>query len=150
MSSTEWETIEVPRGAYISWGSKPGQHVTGKVLDYSPTDGTDANDKPCPQLSVQLTEEASSINREGERTRIAAGELVVLNASQVGLKRAVKAADPAPGDLIKITLVNLVKVTKGTVKEFDVKIARGAGGTTKRQPVATPAESESFEEEPPF
>ena len=38
---TNWETVEVPRGAYLGWGTKKGQHVTGKVLEYSP-DGRNA------------------------------------------------------------------------------------------------------------
>ena len=52
------------------------------------------------------------------------------------MKRAVKAADPKPGDLIKITLSNLVKTPNGVVKEFDIKIARGAGGQAKVSPTA--------------
>lgn len=127
MSEANWETIEVPRGAFISWGEQVGQHVTGRVLDYSPAGGTDFAGNPCPQLSVELIEPAASINKQGQRTDFDAGELVVLNCGQVSLKRAVKAADPSTGDLVKITLANLVKTANGTVKEMDIKIARGAG-----------------------
>jgi hypothetical protein len=136
---TEWETVEVPRGAYISWGTKPGQHVTGRVVDYNPTGGTDFNDQPCPQVAVELTEPAVSVNKEGERSNFETGELVQLNAGQVSLKRALRAADPSPGDLVKITLENLAKTPKGTVKEFGIKIARGAA------PAAKPDD-----DEPPF
>jgi hypothetical protein len=144
---TTWETVEVPRGAYIGWGSKKGQHVTGKVMDYSPEGGTDFNQNPCPSATIELTEDAASFNKDGDRTDIPAGELVQLNAGQVSLKRALRAADPSPGDLIKITLVNLAKTDKGSVKEFDIKIARGAGGkvTTKAAPAA-----EVDDDEPPF
>jgi hypothetical protein len=128
---TNWETIEVPRGAYISWGTKKGQHITGKVIDYSPEGGTDFNGNVCPSATIELTEAGASFNKEGERTDFPAGELVQLNAGQVSLKRALRAADPSPGDLVKITLVNLAKTDKGTVKEFDIKIARGAGGSVK-------------------
>lgn len=137
----QWEDVDVPRGAYISWGTKPGQHVTGKVLDYNPTGGNDFNDEPCPQIAIELTEPAASINKDGERTDFPAGELVQLNAGQVSLKRALRAADPRPGDLVKITLSDLVKTTRGTVKEFSIKIARGAAATTT---------AAAADDEPPF
>jgi hypothetical protein len=144
---TTWETVEVPRGAYIGWGSKKGQHVTGKVLDYQPEGGTDFNQAPCPSATIELTESAASFNKDGDRSEHEAGSLVQLNAGQVSLKRALRAADPAPGDLIKITLVNLAKTDKGSVKEFDIKIARGAGG--KVAPKAAAA-AEVDDDEPPF
>lgn len=123
---TTWETVEVPRGAYIGWGTKKGQHVTGKVLDYSPDGGSDFNGNPCPTLSVELTEDAASFNKDGDRSDHKAGEIVQLNAGQVSLKRALRAADPNTGDLVKITLENLAKTDRGTVKEFGIKIARSA------------------------
>lgn len=128
---TEWEEVEVPRGAYIGWGSKPGQHVTGKVLEYSLDGGTDFAGNPCPSIAIELTEPAASFNKEGVRTDYPAGELVQLNAGQVSLKRALRAADPSPGDLVKIELQNLVKTSNGTVKEMGIKIARGAGASPK-------------------
>lgn len=142
---TTWETIEVPRGAYIGWGSKKGQHVTGKVLDYNAEGGTDYNQNVCPCATIELTEDAASFNKDGDRTDIPAGELIQLNAGQVSLKRALRAADPAVGDLVKITLINLAKTEKGSVKEFDIKIARGAGGK-----VAAKAAAEVDDDEPPF
>lgn len=144
---TTWESIEVPRGAYIGWGNKKGQHVTGKVIDYSPEGGNDFNGNACPAATIELTETAASFNKDGDRTDYAAGELIQLNAGQVSLKRALRAADPSPGDLVKITLVNLAKTEKGTVKEFDIKIARGAGGPVKPKAAqADPAD----DDEPPF
>lgn len=125
----QWETIDVPRGAFISWGNTPGQHVTGKVVSYEPQGGTDFAGERCPQLSIELTEPAASINKEGARTDYPTGELVVLNAGQVSLKRAMQAASVNPGDLVKITLDNLAKTANGTVKEFGIKVARGAGAT---------------------
>jgi hypothetical protein len=142
MTQPQWEDVDVPRGAYISWGTKAGQHVTGKVLDYNPAGGNDFNDEPCPQIAVELTEPAASINKEGVRTDFAAGELVQLNAGQVSLKRALRAADPRPGDLVKISLSDLVKTARGTVKEFNIKIARGAATNTS----AAAADSD----DPPF
>jgi hypothetical protein len=142
---TEWEEVEVPRGAYISWGTKAGQHVTGRVVDYNLTGGNDFNEQPCPQIAVELTEPAASINKEGERTDFEPGELVQLNAGQVSLKRALRAADPSPGDLVKIILSDLVKTAKGTVKEFSIKIARGAAVNAK--PAAAQTDNDDA---PPF
>lgn len=147
---TTWETIEVPRGAYIGWGSKKGQHVTGKVLDYQPEGGTDFNGNACPSATIELTEAAASFNKDGDRSDFAAGELIQLNAGQVSLKRALRAADPAAGDLVKITLVNLAKTDKGTVKEFDIKIARGAGGAVEPKAAPKKAMAEVDDDEPPF
>lgn len=144
---TTWEEVQVPRGAYLGWGTKKGQHVTGKVLEYSPDGGTTFNGDPCPSAAIELTEAAASFNKEGERTDYEAGTIIQLNAGQVSLKRALRAADPNPGDLLKITLVNLAKTDKGTVKEFDIKIARGAGGSVK--PKAEPV-AEVDDDEPPF
>lgn len=128
---TEWEEVSVPRGAYISWGTKPGQHITGKVIEYAPDGGTDFAGNRCPSIAIELTEDGTSINKEGERADFKQGEMVQLNAGQVSLKRAIRAADPSAGDLLKITLSNLVKTTNGTVKEFDIKIARGNAAASK-------------------
>jgi hypothetical protein len=141
---TDWEDISVPKGAYISWGNKPGQHVTGKVLEFSHDGGTDFAGNRCPTIAIELTEEAASVNKEGDRTEYPAGEIVQLNAGQVSLKRALRAADPSPGDLVKITLENLVKTPNGTVKEFGIKIARGAGASSKT------AAAETDDDSPPF
>jgi hypothetical protein len=141
---TEWEEIDVPRGAYISWGNKTGQHVTGKVLEYTFDGGTDFAGNRCPSIAVELTEKAASVNKEGDRTDFDAGEIVQLNAGQVSLKRALRAADPKPGDLVKITLSDLVKTANGTVKEFSIKIARGAGVSSK------PVAAEDDSDDPPF
>lgn len=143
---TDWETVEVPRGAYISWGTKTGQHVTGKVIEYAIDGGTDFAGNRCPSIAIELSEPAASINKEGERTDFPAGELVQLNAGQVSLKRALRAADPSPGDLVKITLENLVKTANGTAKEFGIKIARGAGVTTSSESKAAAAD----DDDPPF
>lgn len=140
---TDWEEVTVPKGAYISWGTKPGQHVTGRVLEYAIDGGTDFAGNRCPSVAIELTEPAASINKEGERTNFDEGEIVQLNAGQVSLKRALRAADPSTGDLVKITLENLVKTANGTVKEFGIKIARGAAA----KPAAV---QDNSDDDPPF
>lgn len=148
----EWEKVDVPRGAYVGWGNKKGQHVTGTVLDFDPTGGTDFNSKECPVLEVELTEKAASFNKDGERVDFDPGENVMLTCGQVSLKRAVKKADPKRGDMVKITLESLVKVTNGTVKEFGIQIKRGAGSisTTNSEPADDDSSSDAGDDEPPF
>lgn len=138
MTEPDWEDVDVPRGAYISWGDKTGQHVTGSVLAYDPDGGTDFNGHPCPQLQIELSTPAASISKDGTRTDFPAGELVVLNCGQVSLRRAVRAADLKAGDSVKIILSNLVKVDKGTVKEYSIKVARGAGRKASPAPAEAP------------
>jgi len=147
---TTWETIEAPSGSFIGWGNKKGQHVTGRVVEYSIDGGTDFNGGKCPQLSIELTEPAASFNKEGERTDKQVGETVNITAGQVKLKSVVRAADPKPDDLIKVELTGVAKTANGnTIKEFNIRIARGAA-----QPKTAPATKvDSFggsDDEPPF
>ncbi|MDV6309934.1 hypothetical protein [Gordonia amicalis] len=128
----QWEEVEVPRGAYISWGEQVGQSVTGKVLDYDETGGKDFYDKVCPSLAIELIEPAFSVNKQREVTNHGAGEIVQMNVGLVSLKRAVRAAALNPGDIVKIELTNIVPLQGGKkVKEFGIKVARGAGGSAK-------------------
>lgn len=139
---TEWETITAPAGSFIGWGNKKGQHVTGRVVDYSIDGGTDYDGNKCPLLAIELTEPAASFNKDGERTDIDAGEIVQITAGQVKLKAQVRKADPRPGDLMKIELMSVERTAAGrTLKDFDVKIARGAG---------TSKAAKADDDEPPF
>ena len=136
---TTWETIEAPSGSFIGWGNRKGQHITGRVAEYAIDGGTDFNGSKCPMLSIELTEKAASFNKEGERTDHEAGSLVNITAGQVKLKSVITRADPSPGDLIKVELIGVTKTANGnTLKEYDIKIARGAGG--KVTPKAAVAE----------
>jgi hypothetical protein len=115
--------VDVPRGAYLGWGTKPGQQVTAEVKRYTPTGGTDFNGDACPNLELLLLEPADSFNKSGERTTFEAGETIQLNVGQVSLKRAVTSAELEPGDLIQASLVNITKTSAGrTVKEFSLSV----------------------------
>jgi hypothetical protein len=104
----EWEDVESTARRLHRLGPQAGQHVTGKVVDYSIDGGTDFNGKPCPQLAIELTEKAASFNKEGDRTDFEAGELV--NSPRPSQPEVDdRAADPNPGDLVKITLDNILK-----------------------------------------
>ncbi|MDF3280864.1 hypothetical protein [Gordonia sp. N1V] len=127
------EEVVAPVGAFIGWAAAPGQVVIGKVLIYDPNGGVDFNGGACPQISLELIEAAQSFNKQGQVTTLAAGELCNITCGAVNLKANIRAADPKPGDLIRIELTEIVNVTKGTVKKFKVHIIHGAGG-----PVSTP------------
>jgi len=143
---TTWETIEAPSGSFIGWGTKKGQHVTGRVIDYQIDGGVDFGGARCPLLTVELTEKAASFNKDGERTDHEPGGLVNITAAQVKLKSVIRTADPKPGDLIKVELTGVTKTANGnTLKEFNVKIARGAAGTTKPETATN-----TDDDEPPF
>lgn len=144
MTDPSWEEIEVPRGSFISWANGPGQVVQGEVVAYSPTKGTDFNDDPCPQVIIDLTAPAESINKAGEVFEYDAGDLVTVNAGLTNLAKALRKADPSPGDLLRIQFTDTEKSTKGVVKIFSVKIARGSGQA--RQKASAPAASSA----PPF
>ena len=136
-----WEDVPVPKGAFISWGDTPGQSVIGKVLSYDEQGGTDFAGKECPQIDIELVDDAYSVNKLGERFDYPAGELVTLNAGLVNLKRALRSAEPRAGDLIKITFASTFKSKNGTAKLFDVKMKRGAAVTSSAAAV---------DDEPPF
>lgn len=123
---TNWEDIEVPQGTFIGWG-KIGQTVTGKVLSFSSEGGTDFNGNPCPQLVVELAEQADNYKDKGAtHETIAAGELVTITAGLANLKRSLNAASLNPGDLVKITFDDTYKTPSGEGKSFKVQVARGA------------------------
>jgi hypothetical protein len=99
------------------------QQVTGRVLAYGTDTGKDFNGKVCPSITIELTEAADSVSSKG-RVQHDRGETVQLDVAQESLKRALDAANPSTGDLVQITLENLVKRPNGVGKEYGIKIAR--------------------------
>lgn len=141
---TNWENIEVPAGSYIGWGTEPGQTVIGKVLGFNMTGGTDFSGAPCPELQLELIEPGYSMSKDNQRFDYQAGQLVNINAGGANLKRGVTAAQPAPGDLIKIELEKLEPLSGGrSVKVFAISIARGAGKATAAPAAAPPAPAQA-------
>lgn len=127
-ANDDWEEINVPRGAYIGWGEKPGQKVLGEVLSYGDDDGTDFDGKKCPQVSVVLNAEAHTHSKTDGWSKIAAGELAVINCGQASLKRAVQTARLNPGDLMMLEMKDIEPLKGGkTVKVFGIKVKRGRG-----------------------
>jgi len=122
--------IDVPAGAYIGFGNKPGQVVEGVITDYDPTGATDFGGGPCPALEIELTRTAHSFTK-GEWTTYEAGETVQISCGQVQLKKKVRKAQPRIGDSIRIELADLIKVSNGTVKSFTVGIDRNAGNGSR-------------------
>lgn len=121
------EEVEVPQGTFIGWG-KVGQVVVGTVMKFSPDSGTDANGRPCPLLELELLDEAPSYSKKrDEWTKVPKGERVAITAGQANLKRALEEAAPKPTDKIRIEFSGTYETSKGTGKEFTVKIIRGSG-----------------------
>ena len=121
---TEWETINIPRGAYYGSGNTPGQKVLGKVLTYKSDGGTDYSGVTCPLLEVELTEATFTVGKNGDDP-LDVGEAVTLTAGQARLRRGLLAANPAVGDLIEIILT-APSGGSGVPKEFSIRIQRGA------------------------
>jgi len=123
----EFQKIEIPQGTFIGWGRK-GQQVTVKVLSFDPTGGTDFNQKTCPQMIGELAADCTNYKDKGmtEET-LRAGEMVTVTAGVANLKRGLLAADPHPGDLVRMTFADTYKTANGDGKVIDVEIARGAG-----------------------
>lgn len=148
MTNIQFETVDVPAGAYIGWAPNPGQTVVGKVLAYQQAGGTDFGGDPCPQLSLELLEPAFSVNKMGDRTDFNTGDLVVINAGLANLKRNVVAAQPQAGDVVKIEFTSLERSANGQVKVFKIGIARGAGKNLPTPPSA--GQAAQVEAQPPF
>lgn len=125
----DWEDIPVPAGSFMGWGPTPNQQppVVGTVITYGDQDGQDFAGKPCPQVEVELSAPTYSVNKEGERFDYNTGDLVTVTAGGANLRKAVRAAHLTPGDRVSIAFTETLKVPKGTVKIFTVRVKRGAG-----------------------
>jgi hypothetical protein len=123
--SSEWETFEIPRGTYYTWGNQIGQQVVGKVTAYKADGGTAFDKSPCPLLEVELSEATVSVGRNGDEP-LDVGEAVTLTAGQVRLKRLLLLVNPAVGDLIEITLTE-PSAGAGVPKDFKIRVKRGSG-----------------------
>jgi hypothetical protein len=158
-----WEEIEVPKGSYVGWGNRTGQHVTGGLLSIDPVGATcppkpgQTVGDPCPLLEFELTEPAASYDRDLNRTDFEAGQEVCLSVSQKQLQRAVAKAHLRPDDLVRIELTGSEKTTNGTVKLFKILVDRGAFTRTPKAQsnnmvasTSAPAGRGYADDEPPF
>jgi hypothetical protein len=121
----DFKTVDIPQGTFIGWGKK-GQTVTVKTLSFDPIGGSDFNRNPCPQLVGTLVEACDNYKDKGTaHETLAAGELVTVTAGQANLKRGLMAADPKPGDLVRMTYTDTYKTAQGEGKVIQVEIAPG-------------------------
>lgn len=128
MTDYNFTEVEVPAGTFISWGAKPGQTVTLDVISYDPSGGTDFNENPCPRIVGVLVADCATYKDKGAtKERVVAGTMVTINAGQANLRRNVLAADPQPGDIIRLTFESTTPGSKGDIKLFKAEVARGAG-----------------------
>jgi hypothetical protein len=136
VAQPDWQKIDVPAGGnFIGWGNKDSQTVIGKVLTFTLTGGTDFNDNDCPQLELELVEDASSFDKGGNETVYGAGDLVTLTCGLVRLNKAVRKAGLQTGDLVKIVMTGTTDIGGGKgMKEFDIYTIPGGGkkGTAVR------------------
>jgi hypothetical protein len=125
---TNWDDeIESSAGGFYGWGERVGQKMTGGILDYNPTGGSDFNGNPCPLLIAELTEESYSHNTSSGWTKLTAGETVKITCGLGSLNEAVRLAKLSGGDLVQIELAELKPTNKGNpAKIFKVRVARGA------------------------
>jgi hypothetical protein len=150
-----WEEIDVPKGTYIGWGTRSGQHVTGGVLHYDPVGATcppkpgQTVGDPCPLLELELTDAAASYDRDLVRTDYPAGQEVCLSVSQKQLQRAVAKAKLREGDLVRIELKGQEKTTNGTAKIFGIAVDRG-GFSKAPVGASTGFSGSAASDEPPF
>ncbi len=120
----EWEDVVVPQGAFIGWG-EIGQRITGYVVGYDDAGGSDFNDQPCPQVVIELTENATNYRDKGAtKETIDAGEFVTLTCGQANLKKAIRAAALETGNLVRVTFDSTYEAAKGEGKAFKVQVNR--------------------------
>jgi hypothetical protein len=129
-----YQDVEVPLGAFIGWGDKPGQVVEGRVTDYDPEGGTvfGGSGAKCPLVEIELTATAYSYTK-GKWSTYEAGTTVQITAGQAQLKKKVRKAAPRVGAMIRIEMKGKISVTNGEVKDFLVQVDnstvdRSAGG----------------------
>lgn len=132
MSDINWDDIDpvvVPQGSYIGWG-EVGQRVTGYVISYSDTDGSDFNGESCPQVVLQLTEGCTNFRDLRSKTptkeTIAAGEFVTVECGLTSLKKNVRSAALDVGNLVRITYDGTFMADKFEGKSFKVQVSRSA------------------------
>lgn len=146
-SSDEWEDVDVPQGAYMSWASRPGQRVVGLVIDYEPHEGRDFADQPCPLITLRLRDATYAVNKDGDRRDFAADEMIMVNCALVNLKKAVKFANLERGNLVDIHFYDVTKVDKGDAKQFKVRVMRKPSQDHQRATVTSGAPQT---DDPPF
>ena len=145
-----FQEVDAPFGAFIGWNeSKKGQHVTGKVTDYDEFTGRDFSKRPCPLVEVELTEQAQSFNKKGERTVYKAGDTVQVTCGLGSLKRAIKHAELKRGDIVKIVLDDFLDVNDGTAKLFKVYVDR-SGATSSTDDSDSLADDDADSDDIPF
>jgi hypothetical protein len=136
-----YQESEVQFGSFIGWGERKGQVIEGVVTDYDPEGATDFGGKPCPSLEIELLQKGHSFSKKDNSwTTYEAGESVQITCGQVQLKKKVRKAQPRIADKIRIELVDLIRVTSGTVKSFKVEIDHSGGGSSSDGQVSAPAE----------
>jgi hypothetical protein len=128
----EFTKVDVPNGRFIGFAAK-GQVVTVKVQSYDPNGATDFNGNVCPRLDGVLTEDCDNytdLRNIPKLERLKAGELVQVTAGLTNLRRGLNAAEPKPGDLVRMSFTDTYKTANGDGKVIEVQIARAEHSVT--------------------
>lgn len=158
--SDDWESVSAPRGDFYGWGEKVGQKLIGKVVHLDLSGGSDVNGNPCPELTVETTEQTHSLKKK-EWVTYEAGTVVKVTCGLYSLKEGVPAAKLNVDDLVKLELTELRPTAKSPQKIIDIAVRRNSAPAPVQTPVvqqpafAAPAQQgsfggDSFSDEPPF
>jgi hypothetical protein len=132
MADDGYTKVEVPQGRFIGWGRKvttPPQTVIVKVSEYDEQGGKTPppQNNVVPQFSGTLVEDADNYRDAGtEKETIKAGELVTVTCGVANLRKGIKAAEPRPGDTVKLVYNDQYDTAEGKGKVIEVFIKRGA------------------------
>jgi hypothetical protein len=139
---TNWDKeVESSAGGFYGWGEKVGQKITGSILDYNPTGGSDFDGNTCPLLILELTEKSYSHSGQTGWSTLDNGTVAKLTCGLPSLNECVRLIQPGPGDLVQIELSDLIPTNKGNpAKIFKGRIARGQGQPQKQ---SAPAAAQS-------
>ena len=142
MSDIEWSEVVVPQGTFVGWG-KVGQTIIGRTVAYGDEDGRDYDGEPCPQIVVELVEQAHTFRSKDQSWEtIEAGELATITGGQASLARALRAASPEPGRMVRIVYAEDYKTSKGSPgKGFRIDLG-------PRQAPAPPVADDPFTTDP--
>lgn len=149
-----FQKVEVAPGNYMGWsGTRTGQIVEGKLVEYDEIGGRDFSKNPCPLLVVTLTRKAVSVNKEGDRTQYSPGDELSVTCGMANLKKSIKQADRdfglARGMGIRIELEEFQKVPDGKVKVFDVQVDPSTA-VAGEHGAASGGDGVTGDDEPPF
>lgn len=134
MTQPQWEKVQLTSQAggdlppFLKWGDLAGQIITVAVLEFTADGGRDFDGNPCPRLDMVVAQPGGYNIAEGHQVPLNSGDKLTWQGNTPArLANGLKAANPAPGDLLQLSHEGTYRTEKGTGKDIQVQIARGAG-----------------------